>query len=625
MVRHMIPISITLQDFGSFKKKQTFVFPKGPGLFFMWGDNQLEPRLEGNGAGKSTVWKALTWLFYGKTAEGLKAGDISNWEVGKNAQVHFSYDLDTLGERRCTISRTWQPNSWKLVDEFGEIHDLAKDNTNRALADLRLEFAAFLQSVLMPQGSELFLEMKSDKQAELFSEVMGLEKWLRASTRASERARAEDSMCRDLESDLARMEGRLHDVMETAQLRHLEGVWKKQQDDRLYQIEEDYALLLEQKKASEIELLKAEGEAERALAAYESRRVVVSEASMLVREVRADVDAAQANATAAEAVRDMLQAQYQDLLSHKYCPTCGGDLGKHDQEDFAMRVDEKTQAFADASEKLLVLMDELAVAVAEMDKVSEGIRQLDVGSSDAAARARNIRNKCNVGWQLDKMESDAERIVKEANPYTRLIEEADATASRLRVEHQAIAKALDASRTRFAAASGWVRWFKDIRLAEIGEALEQLELEVNNQVTACGLIDWYLKFDVDKETASGTIKRGFAVSVQSPSNMKPVPWEAWSGGEKQRLIDAAQMGLSNLIRARTGATIPLEVWDEPTKGMSPRGVQDLLEALHTRAFREKRQIWVVDHTRIGFSKFTGSAGVIKTKAGSHFDISELEV
>ena len=38
-------------------------------------------RLEGNAAGKSTVWKALTWLFFGKTAAGLKAGDVANYRL----------------------------------------------------------------------------------------------------------------------------------------------------------------------------------------------------------------------------------------------------------------------------------------------------------------------------------------------------------------------------------------------------------------------------------------------------------------------------------------------------------------------------------------------------------------
>jgi ABC-type transport system involved in cytochrome bd biosynthesis fused ATPase/permease subunit len=79
----------------------------------------------------------------------------------------------------------------------------------------------------------------------------------------------------------------------------------------------------------------------------------------------------------------------------------------------------------------------------------------------------------------------------------------------------------------------------------------------------------------------------------------------------------AQAGLSNLIRDRTGADIPLEVWDEPTQGLSEEGVLDLLDCLAARAKREDRQIWVVDHRSLGYGGFDGTATVVKTEAGSH--------
>ena len=169
---------------------------------------------------------------------------------------------------------------------------------------------------------------------------------------------------------------------------------------------------------------------------------------------------------------------------------------------------------------------------------------------------------------------------------------------------------------RYSLYSFWVRGFKDLRLQLIAEALTELEIEVNSCVTALGLIDWELKFQVDRETASGTISRGFTVSVISPYNNKPVPWESWSGGESQRLRIAATMGLSNLIRSRTGTELALEVWDEPSTALSQQGVHDLLEALNHRANTEQRPIWIVDHTSHSFGGFAGGATITKRKSGS---------
>jgi len=79
---------------------------------------------------------------------------------------------------------------------------------------------------------------------------------------------------------------------------------------------------------------------------------------------------------------------------------------------------------------------------------------------------------------------------------------------------------------------------------------------------------------------------------------------------------AATMGLADLSRSRTGTPLGLEVWDEPTNGLSPQGIRDLLECLQERAQREQRQIWIVDHRSHEFGGFAGGVVVTKTAAGS---------
>lgn len=542
----MTPISLTLTNFGSFTKEQTFLFPKKPGLYFMYGDNQAEPRLEGNAAGKSTVWKALTWLFFGKTAAGLKAGDVANWGVGKKTSVLLIYFNDE--GVRATVERTWSPNSWKYwTFEDSTVHDLTKDVTNEVLGELQLEFAAFIQTVIMPQGSDLFLDLKANEQAELFSDVMGLDRWLTRAQRSSDRAREEDNECRRLERELSHALGELKSAREVNvedQLRDFEATRRKRLDT--LSNEHTYYVKLSKAKAAEVPVL---------------------EASL-----------ANARQRYAEALDKSERS--------KVCPECGQPMASpaHKAEVRALlrTVDEEEQA---------------------LKTVRRDIAQIEL--------------------TLDRIEDEADALDKQINPFTRLRADASRKVAALETGVHGLEQAVEAAQMRFSLASSWVRWFKEIRLAQIGEALEQLEIEVNNQVTALGLVDWELRFDVDKETKSGTIQRGFSVSVLSPHNSKPVPWEAWSGGERQRLIVAAQMGLANLSRSRTGTKLDLEVWDEPTTGMSPQGVADLLEALNTRAHREQRQIWVVDHRTLGFADFAGEAGVVKTTDGSHFDLSKM--
>jgi DNA repair exonuclease SbcCD ATPase subunit len=163
----------------------------------------------------------------------------------------------------------------------------------------------------------------------------------------------------------------------------------------------------------------------------------------------------------------------------------------------------------------------------------------------------------------------------------------------------------------FEATVQWVQAFKDVRLFLVAEALLQLEVEVNSALAQLGLADWGIRFAPDSETKAGAVKRGFSVTVLSPNNERAVPWQVWSGGEAQRLRVAASMGLSNLIAAYTGYKAFVEVWDEPTNGMSSQGIADLLTAMKDRAERDGKQVWIIDHRALDSGLFQQTITAVK--------------
>jgi exonuclease SbcC len=260
-------------------------------------------------------------------------------------------------------------------------------------------------------------------------------------------------------------------------------------------------------------------------------------------------------------------------------------------------------------------------ALEQAERAAEDAR---LAHQDASRRAAGLSNSlAYVVRALDGLEADDDRISDERNPFA---EEMARDAGELRALEDRIraaaAELRDAESTR-ELASGWSSWFKEIRLGLIGEALSQLEAEVNGRASELGLVGWELLFDVDRETKGGTVQRGFSVSVLSPDNARPVPWEAWSGGESQRLRLAAQQGLGDLVRARTGCPLELEFWDEPTQWMGKGGIDDLMDGLARRAADRGRQIWVIDHRSLGYGGFAGTLRVVKTAEGSKFDDSGL--
>ena len=150
----------------------------------------------------------------------------------------------------------------------------------------------------------------------------------------------------------------------------------------------------------------------------------------------------------------------------------------------------------------------------------------------------------------------------------------------------------------------------------IQESLAQLTLECNEVLFQMGLQDWFVSFDVERETKSGGINKNFTVMVQAPQMKDPVPWEVWSGGESQRLRLAVSMGFANLVSSRLGVQPNVEFWDEPSTWMTESGIQDMLTVLAERAERYRKVILLADHRALDFGGFVGVINIIKDRGGS---------
>ena len=109
--------------------------------------------------------------------------------------------------------------------------------------------------------------------------------------------------------------------------------------------------------------------------------------------------------------------------------------------------------------------------------------------------------------------------------------------------------------------------------------------------------------------------KGFTMFVTNASRPEPVRFEAWSGGEAQRLQLAGDLGLANLIMLQAGLRSTIEFFDEPSKHLSRAGLLDLAETLHQRAITEQKRILLIDHQTIDFGEFADIIKIVKTKQG----------
>jgi DNA repair exonuclease SbcCD ATPase subunit len=120
---------------------------------------------------------------------------------------------------------------------------------------------------------------------------------------------------------------------------------------------------------------------------------------------------------------------------------------------------------------------------------------------------------------------------------------------------------------------------------------------------------WKVQLATETETKSGTVKLGVQIIVSSPKST--AAWEAWSGGESQRLRLAMALGLASMIQRASGSWWNLEIFDEPSTFLSTEGVEHLLETLDYRAGVAKKAIWIVDHVALTYANFKEIWSMVK--------------
>lgn len=610
----MKPIELRLTNFRSFTKQQAFTFSQRAGLNYLTGRNDLEPELEANGTGKSSLWEALCWVLFGKTSRLLKAGDIGTWSDPKNTKVELDF---TQQDAEFTLIRTWNPNSLKikpLRDSAESLKDITQDELE---AMLGITFQPFLNSVFMSQFSTMFLDLGPTDKANLVAAVMDLDRWSDFSDRASKKAKDLERSIQLAQQDLSRDQGKkqaLEDQNFDADI----ADWERRRKEDIARAESEYKDLLERqtplKEQVKALVPPATGSAQKAL----------TEAQSKLADARKRWQAEHTEETKLKTQLEATEKLWQFFNDATTCPTCGQPVTDKHRDRERTKLDEEAaefeKAIAAAKDRKKKISDEEADIEAEIARHREAERE-DALKAQKFRSDRDALNAqvTNIDRQLDRLEQSIESLEKQSNPF----EERKAENARQLeeiIERLMVTKEdLEILEAGYSRNQYWVKGFKDLRLFLISEALTQLEIEVNSAMLQLGLVDWKIEFAVDAETKSGTVRRGFTVLITSPYNKTPVAWESWSGGESQRLRIAAQMGLSNLILNNLGLDVGVEIWDEPSSYMSGGGIQDLLESLQQRAVRLGKQIWIVDHHSLEFGGFDRMVTIVKDTKGSRIE------
>ena len=580
------PREIIIDEFASIKSLRVRL-DRAPGLYFMWGTNEVEPTLETNGAGKSTIWNALAWALFGTTVDGLRGPDVVPWEGGGRPLVTVQFDLDDAPHQ---VQRGANPN--KLNLDGADIDPLALQR------HLGMNYDTYTHTQILGQDrtqSPLFFDLPPRGKLQLFTDALDLERWDRRSKLADDAAK---TLRRQIDEDKGRLDGLL------AQYREVKGLHQSTKE----QFEQwDAALQLRlQTREAELQKLadslkKAQRKHDDANLAYDSAG---TELAPLDREIEqlehyithnrteranAEMRLSRARATAQELARGMQAGT---------CPTCGQEL--HSKKQITAEKRKADDEIKTADGELKVAKQ----AGIELTNQWQPLTQARDRFRDQVTRSRMALDFCvpvvaELKAAIKRIKDERQETSNAINPFGQQLDDLRRRRDQLAVEHKRHKEKLQSDGEKLDRLQFWIKGFKDLKLSIIEEVLQEQELCTNAKLEQFGLIGWSTKYAVERETKTGGTVRGLDVRIISPKTPdRAVPFAAFSGGEAQRLRIVGALALGEVLLNRAGIEPTLEVLDEPSQSLSPQGVQDLVDYLAERAQQLQRTIIYVDQTVI---------------------------
>jgi len=617
-------LNLTLTNFKSFAGEHKFSLDRPHGLYFLKGDNKSEPRLGANGAGKSTIWDAFFWTFYGRTLRGLKAGNVRTWWLSGSCETSVEFVKD--GVFFFTVRRTWNPNELTLTEGNGPPRIITQDDLEEVLG---LGPDEFENAFIIGQFSHMFFDLAPAPKLALFSDIMGLQYWMDCSTDASAQVKVLINEQHEIELEIASLDGRLEqggEALEEARRLHIE--FKKLIASDLIEQQELLG-------AATFNLINSKNEL-RKHDHLDDLQSDIDEIEKQIEElthkkqIQGDkLHVAQSKKDAADIKLGTVENDLRKFDGvEDICPFCKQSVSKAHVKKEVAKLQRSKDKLDTEHDKWFLAENDYQQILAKTrddlmdlnDEIKPQRRKLTVAQETVHEIKSDIQQDQS---QIDKHKENIKRIKAEKNPYRDQIDSSMENIATLKKSLKNSNEELKDTLTDLESTKFWVKGFKDLRLFLVEEALLMLEIEVNNCLIQLGLINWEVKFDIERETKSGTVSKGFQVFIRSPDNEELVPWEAWSGGESQRLRLGGTMGLANLILQRKGMVSNLQIWDEPSQHLSPEGLEDLVDLLAQRAQTLDQQIFLVDHNSYDYGGFEAVFCVEKGRDGSQI-VTEVE-
>lgn len=602
-------LQVTMHNFGSFWGEHTARL-MGSGLTFVQGENLDEPKMESNGAGKSTTFDAIDWALFGRTPKGDKADSVINEEAGSKCWVEVELTEGAEGWVVRRYRKMPEGNGVRLLyrPPDGPEENLtamdSKETDARIAQVVGMDRDIFLAAVYRQQGDSFnFAEATDTERKRMLSRIVPeLEECDRLLVLAKQKR---DASLQKFQALAARI-SQVHTAIEShnaTDLGQMEQAWLANRDQRLRQAiaahHQIHQLLTETQQAQGLR---------QGLQDQLQRLVQPEQQGTWAAELQARQDAFRAlqNATQQAKVRmhdaeDRLQKVQR--LPTGDCSECGQPItGEHLQKEVESMTRKRDYWQSDwarhqANEDHfangpLAEAQRYAAQETEYNRQVWGAYQAERSRLEAELASLPSKNITMLQKQVDDAAAmvrqiQAETWVAPESPVQKLIEES--TGLQLELDQEQ------------AVLQHWEWWVealgnKGVKSYILDSKVEAMTEAANAWVSALTGGTTWVRFETQTMTSAGKLNEAFNVRIfrHNPDGTTTErSYRSWSGGEKKRVALGIDQGLAQLVASRASKSWGLYILDESFRQHIDSGgreaVFELLQSL------DRDAVFVIDH------------------------------
>lgn len=543
-----------------------------------------------NGAGKTTIINALSFVLFGKPIVNIKLDNLINKTNAKKMLVTLEF---SVGEDEYKIIRGRKPGILKLYKNDHEMEEDQAVSENK-LTQIELEsiygfgFTMFKHIIALNTTTEPFLSMGIGDQREVIEQLLGI---TQISEKASELREIVKITKMHIEQETFKIESikeanlRIEDNIR--KIERMSDIWQKQHDNKIVDLREQ----LEELKVVDIET--------ELLAHKENENL--SKLVNLIETDRKNLAFLEKNA---RNKKQSLAATISKIeKTHaKECHTCGHELNTDEVASILKKLEESKK---DYEETILELEEGIEVLLNSIGKYTE---QLE-GHEEIPTFYKTKEDAYAHKTTLEHVHKAIEDLEATENPHTESIgnlsekgiQEIDYTKVNELYDlkdHQDFLLKLLTNKDSF------------IRIKIINQNLKYLNIRLQKYLREIGL-PHQVKFIPD-------------LSVEIHEHGRELDFHNLSRGEKTRLTLALSWAFRDVFESINGVRTNLLLIDELLdNGLDTSGVDACLKTLKSFVREDRRNIFLISHREELIPRVHSVVNVIKENGFTRIEKAEI--